>query len=205
MNISGKIWFVTILFCLLLALAACPTAYNGLPTLDDFLADMIEAKLNGKIVSIMEAENGTLVHIGPWGAPEKRYDSGVASGGAYVKEISLYHGYVEVTVPDTVPGGNYSLALGWSGSSSGIVKVTVNAGKSDENSIEMIFSRAGDDWEMKDPQYLVVLENTPFKPGDTIRVHSGVAGLSGTPANYSGGHINLDAVYLFTANAAETE
>lgn len=191
------ILIITVLF------AACPTAYLNLPTLDDFLTNMIEGKLGGKIIAVMEAENGELVHLGPWGSPVILRNSGVASGGAYVKEMSLYHGYVEVTVPDTVQAGAYSLALGWSGSSTGLVTVTVNAGKIDEQIIKMNFNRNGEDWDMKDPQYLTVTAGTSFKPGDKIRVHSGFAGESGTPQSYSGGHINLDAVYLFVPDETE--
>ena len=206
-----KVVFASLSVLLLLSavLAACTTQFLDLPILDDSMKIiLIEDEINGKVIAVIEAESGKLVQTGPYDKPAVYYNSGAASGGAYVKNISYQSGYVEVPVPIE---GTYSLAIGWSGSMTGSVDVTVNptdpnsTGSGGDKVEHVKYARGSVDWELSDPQYLIVLRDYPFKTGDIIRLNNGLAeGLNG-PFNSTdpGGHIHVDALYLFTPIEAE--
>jgi len=180
-------------------LSACPSTYPDLPTMEDMIGGILKEKLNGTVVAVMEAEDGKLVGFGRAGQEQPAiYTSGTASGGRFVKNIGVEQGYVEVTVPATAIDGSsingtYNLAIAWSSGQGGGVRVDYNPDDDDGDFTEKNYAQptgpaVGSGWEMEEPQYMVIFEDTAFKAGDVIRVRNGTGG----------GWIHLDAVYLYT-------
>jgi hypothetical protein len=176
-----------------LLLAGCPTAYNELKSHEDMI---------GELAAVMEAEDGTFScipqsgrELDPGELPMVA-ESSAASGGKYVKNISLDIGYLEVMVPEGTAEGYYTLWLRYSGSKSGAVTVTVNPDPGKDKSVVVAYpgydsrpvlnneSPEKDDWVMAKPKYLAAIAFAKFKAGDLLRLRN------------RDGSIHIDAVYL---------
>jgi hypothetical protein len=182
---GAAIWFLTLI--------GCPTAYNELKSHEDMI---------GELAAVMEAEDGILSCIPQSG---RELDPGelpmvasssAASGGKYVKNISLDIGYLEVAVPEGTAEGYYTLWLRYSGSKTGTVTVTVNPDPGKDKSVVTAYpgydsrpvlnteNPEKDDWVMAKPKYLAAIAFAKFKAGDVLRLRN------------RDGSIHIDAVYL---------
>lgn len=199
-----NLFFVFLAFVILIVAGSCPTPYLDLPIEDNYVDRMVK-EYNAEIVAILEFENADFAKIltgdyasnPSWGTPEV-HNSDNASGGRFVKEISYKHGRADLKVPNTVQAGSYIIVIGWSGSPSGVVTVTLNPETPDAVLWENIaYERSAAEWDMKDPQTLLITDNASLKPGDILRAHNGLDSFAPDPAlNY----IHLDALFILKAN-----
>jgi len=194
---------IIIVFCsviLLIMFGSCPTPYLNLPIVDNYMERM-EKELEAEIAATLEFEDGSFAKITTgeyasnpeWGSPMIA-NSDLASGGRFVKEISYKHGRVDITVPNTVTADVYIVAIGYSGSPTGVVTITLNPGEADEEFWPNIpYNKNGTDWDMADPHSLLITRAMNLKPGDIIRAHNGLDSAAADPAlNY----IHLDALFI---------
>lgn len=117
----------------------------------------------------IEAENGTKAAVDQaTDGPETAKDVN-ASEGAYVKNIGLNQGTVEVTLPDEVTNQNYCLNLCYSSSTSGAVNVWVNGEKH-----TVSYAKTNGSWSYV-PETLL-LGSFNLKAGDKIKIQDAKEG-----------------------------
>ena len=71
---------------------SCPTPHSHLDSIN--VNELVEQTLNGRVIAVMEAEDGIFVNSPFWSSGQDRptifRNSGQASGGAYVKAGGPY-------------------------------------------------------------------------------------------------------------------
>lgn len=117
----------------------------------------------------VEAESGTKAAVDQaTDGPETAKDVN-ASEGAYVKNIGLNQGSVEVTLPDEVTDQNYCLNLCYSSSTSGAVNVWINGEKH-----TVSYAKTNGSWSYV-PETLL-LGSFHLKAGDKIKLQDAKEG-----------------------------
>lgn len=114
----------------------------------------------GKADFILEAENGVLT---PNGGNPVMEEAVKASNGKFVHDIGFSQGYVELTVPEDVSGGKYTLLFRYSSGTDGEVSLKVNGS---EYIAE--YTCTDESWAFV-PNY-ISMKNVSLKAGDVIRV-----------------------------------
>ena len=192
-----------IVFCsviLLMMLGSCPTPYLNLPIVDTYIDRMLK-EYDAQLIGTLEFENGNRFKLPSSTSSDEPgaiwENSSAASGGKYIKNVAQIHGCVELTVPAGI-SGSFTVVIGWSGSVTGNITVTRNPGNADEKIwLNIPYSRNATEWEMADPQTLLIDNNMELKPGDIIRVHNGDNFAAADPSlNY----IHLDALFILKKN-----